>query len=102
MPELPEVETMRRGIEPIVGSRIRSVSRPLCDRRPIQITPSVELIEQRVQDKTIVAIGRRGKRVLIKLDDQQTIVIEPRMTGLVLLVAPPTTETSESTCQVVV
>jgi len=92
MPELPEVETMRRGILPIIGSCIGSVSRPPCERRPIQITPAVESIHQLVQGKTIVAIGRRGKRVLINLDDQQTIVIEPRMMGLVLLVAPPTTE----------
>jgi len=92
MPELPEVETMRRGIQPIVGCRIRSVSRTPCERRPIQITPAIELIHQRVRGKTIASIGRRGKRVLIQLDDQQTIVIEPRMTGLVLLVAPPTTE----------
>jgi formamidopyrimidine-DNA glycosylase len=92
MPELPEVETMRRGIEPIIGSRIRSVSRPPCQRRPIQISPTVDVIHQRITGKSILGIGRRGKRVLIQLDDLHTIVIEPRMTGLVLLVAPPTTD----------
>lgn len=92
MPELPEVETMRRGLEPIVGSRIRSVSRPPCTRRPILISPPVEQMDELVKDRTIDAIGRRGKRVLLQLDDGQTIVIEPRMTGLVLLAEPPTSE----------
>lgn len=92
MPELPEVETMRRGIEPIVGSRIRSVSRPPCERRPIQITPTVEAISERMRGKRIVSIGRRGKRILINLEGEHSLVIEPRMTGLVLLVEPPTTD----------
>jgi formamidopyrimidine-DNA glycosylase len=90
MPELPEVETMRRGIAPIIGSRIASVSRPPCERRPIQMTPSVELIDKSVRGKRIVQIGRRGKRILIEMEDGQLMVIEPRMTGLMLLVEPPT------------
>lgn len=92
MPELPEVETMRRGIEPIVGSRIQSVCRPPCERRPIQMTPSVEEIDARLRGKQIVAVGRRGKRILLETEDQQAVVIEPRMTGLILLVEPPTTD----------
>ena len=36
--------------------------------------------------------GPRGKRVVIELDTGDRIVIEPRMTGLVLLAAPPTQE----------
>ncbi|MGV3486125.1 MAG: bifunctional DNA-formamidopyrimidine glycosylase/DNA-(apurinic or apyrimidinic site) lyase [Planctomycetaceae bacterium] len=92
MPELPEVETMRRGIEPIVGSRIGAVTRPPCQRRPIQIHPSVESIDASVRGKRIARIGRRGKRILIEIEDGQVIVVEPRMTGLMLLVEPPTLE----------
>jgi formamidopyrimidine-DNA glycosylase len=92
MPELPEVETMRRGIEPIVGSCIESVLRPPCERRPIQISPCVEAINEQVYGKRIVNVGRRGKRILIDIEGELTLVIEPRMTGLVLLVEPPTTE----------
>ncbi len=42
-----------------------------------------------MRGKQIVNVGRRGKRVMIELEDAQTIVIEPRMTGLVLLADPP-------------
>ncbi|WP_146400029.1 bifunctional DNA-formamidopyrimidine glycosylase/DNA-(apurinic or apyrimidinic site) lyase [Planctomycetes bacterium CA13] len=90
MPELPEVETMRRGILPIVGSRIESAVRPPCSRRPILLTPRIDTFNRRLQGKKIVDIGRRGKRVMVEIEDSLTIVIEPRMTGLVLLSDPPT------------
>lgn len=89
MPELPEVETMRRGILPIVGQRIESAERPRCRLRPILIQPRIDAFTRRVRDRTIVAVQRRGKRILIELDDRQWVVIEPRMTGLVLLTDPP-------------
>lgn len=92
MPELPEVETMRRGVLPIVGSRITAAERPACRLRPILLRPRIDAFDRRVKGKTITAIERRGKRVMIVLDDQQTIVIEPRMTGLVLLADPPNQE----------
>ncbi|WP_145168410.1 bifunctional DNA-formamidopyrimidine glycosylase/DNA-(apurinic or apyrimidinic site) lyase [Rubripirellula lacrimiformis] len=92
MPELPEVETMRRGVLPIVGSRIESVERPPCLRRPILMKPRIDAIDRRLQGKQITDIGRRGKRVMVGIEDGQVIVIEPRMTGLVLLADPPTTD----------
>ncbi|TWT53211.1 Formamidopyrimidine-DNA glycosylase [Rubripirellula amarantea] len=92
MPELPEVETMRRGILPILGCRITSAERPACTRRPILLQPRIDAFDRRVRDRVVVNVGRRGKRVTIHLDDSQTIVIEPRMTGLVLLAEPPTTD----------
>jgi formamidopyrimidine-DNA glycosylase len=92
VPELPEVETMRRGILPIVGSQIVSVEKPQCLRRPILIQPRIDALDRRARGRTIHAVGRRGKRVLVELDDGQMIVIEPRMTGLVLLTDPPTAE----------
>ncbi len=92
MPELPEVETMRRGILETVGATIESADCPPCPRRPILMEPAIKDFDARVQGRTIEAINRRGKRVLIELDDDQVIVIEPRMTGLVLITAPPTRE----------
>ena len=89
MPELPEVETMRRGVLPVVGSRIDLAERPPCKCRPILFYPRIDAFNRRVQGKTIDSVGRRGKRVMIQLDDAQVIVIEPRMTGLVLLADPP-------------
>lgn len=90
MPELPEVETMCRGIAGVVGSRVVDVQRPPCDRRPILITPDLATFADRTIGHPIVRIGRRGKRVLLYFDDAQVIVIEPRMTGLVLVAGPPT------------
>jgi len=90
LPELPEVETMRRGLLPIVGSRIESAQRPPCERRPILLTPRIDAFDRRVRGKKIAEVGRRGKRVMLWIEDGQVIVIEPRMTGLVLLADPPT------------
>ena len=89
MPELPEVETMRRGLLPVVGSRIAKAECPPCKLRPIQVEPAIHALNRRVREQRITAIGRRGKRVMIHLSNDQTIVIEPRMTGLVLLADPP-------------
>lgn len=89
MPELPEVETMCRGIAPIVGQRILSVDQPAIDCRPCLIDPDAATMHKRLSGKTVVAIERRGKRVMIRLDDQSRLVIEPRMSGLVLLADPP-------------
>ncbi|MDG2220448.1 MAG: bifunctional DNA-formamidopyrimidine glycosylase/DNA-(apurinic or apyrimidinic site) lyase [Rubripirellula sp.] len=92
MPELPEVETMRRGVLPTVGSQIVAIERPPCLRKPISIRPRIDALDRRTRGRRVASIGRRGKRVLLELDDQQLIVIEPRMTGLVLLADPPTTD----------
>jgi formamidopyrimidine-DNA glycosylase len=89
MPELPEVETMCRGVLAAVGSRIASAERPPCLRRPILFRPRIDAFDRRVRGRRIDAVDRRGKRVMIRLEDRQTIVIEPRMTGLVLLADPP-------------
>jgi formamidopyrimidine-DNA glycosylase len=89
MPELPEVETMRRGIATIVGSRICDVRRPPSKLRAIQIKPRLDVFRRRVVGRTIAGLGRAGKRVLVELDSAERIVIEPRMTGRVLLAEPP-------------
>jgi len=89
MPELPEVETMRRGILPILGSRIENVVQPPCKLRPILMEPKIRSFAKKTIGRQIVRVGRRGKRVMIELEDANTIVIEPRMTGLVLLADPP-------------
>lgn len=92
MPELPEVETMRRGVLPIVGSKITSVERPECKCRPILLKPRIDRFQKRVDGTKIVAIDRLGKRVVIRLSSTEAIVLEPRMTGLVLLADPPSIE----------
>jgi formamidopyrimidine-DNA glycosylase len=92
MPELPEVETMRRGILGIIGSRIEDVARVACRRRPIAITPRIDRFRRRTVGRVIRSVGRVGKRVVVRLDSGDAIVLEPRMTGLVLVADPPTRE----------
>jgi formamidopyrimidine-DNA glycosylase len=92
VPELPEVETMRRGILSIVGSGIAAVERPRCKKRPISISPQISALNRRLVGRTVTAVERLGKRVIIVLDSSDRLVIEPRMTGLVLLADPPTIE----------
>ena len=89
MPELPEVETMRRGIRSIVGSRIDSIEFPRSRCKPIRLTPGRRALRRRVVNRTIQSVDRIAKRVLVRLDSDDTIVFEPRMTGLVLLCDPP-------------
>ena len=89
MPELPEVETMCRGIAGVVGSTIRDVQRLTCDLKPIRVEPRPDRFRSRVVGRQISQIGRVGKRVIVHLDNQDAIVFEPRMTGLVLVTKPP-------------
>ena len=91
MPELPEVETMCRGVAQVVGCRIVGIVRPECKLKPITITPALAVFRRRAVGRTIEQVGRIGKRVVLRLDGSRgdSIVIEPRMTGLVLLAEPP-------------
>lgn len=89
LPELPEVETMRRGILGVVGSRIARVEKLRCPRKPIQFLPRSDAFNRRAAGQTIIAVGRVGKRVVVRLESDDRIVLEPRMTGLVLLADPP-------------
>ncbi|MEX0610533.1 MAG: bifunctional DNA-formamidopyrimidine glycosylase/DNA-(apurinic or apyrimidinic site) lyase [Pirellulales bacterium] len=92
MPELPEVETMRRGILGIIGSRIEDVERVACRRRPIAIAPRIDRFRRRAVGCVIRDVDRVGKRVVVRLDSADAIVLEPRMTGLVLVAEPPSRE----------
>ena len=90
MPELPEVETMVRGIRPHVeGRKIEAVKRCGCRFRPISIRPRFESLAKRLAGQTIEGVGRLGKRVVLSISGGSAVVIEPRMTGLMLLSDPP-------------
>ena len=92
LPELPEVETMRRGVLGVVGSRVESAEKPACSLRPILLQPRIDALNRRLRGRKILRVGRRGKRVVIEFEGDQFLVIEPRMTGLVLLADPPDRE----------
>ena len=90
MPELPEVETMVRGIRQHVAGRvIEDVLRPRCVCRPIAIRPDYRRLRRACRGRRIDAVDRLAKRVLLRLDSGEVIAIEPRMTGLMLVTDPP-------------
>lgn len=84
MPELPEVETTRRGIEPhVCGRRIaKIVIRDARLRWPI----ATRLPEQ-AEDCQIIAVQRRAKYLLFRLDNNATLILHLGMSGSLRLVA---------------
>ncbi|MGY8768421.1 MAG: bifunctional DNA-formamidopyrimidine glycosylase/DNA-(apurinic or apyrimidinic site) lyase [Pirellulales bacterium] len=92
MPELPEVETMRRGVLGVVGATIADVKRPPCRKKPIRITPAMGTFKRKLLGKQIADVARVGKRVVLVLDDDSRVIMEPRMTGIVLIADPPTVD----------
>ncbi len=71
MPELPEVETTRRGIEPhISGQRITKMD----IRQPKLRWPIPEHLAQTVKGLTVLATKRRAKYLLIELGKRNTLV----------------------------
>ena len=97
MPELPEVETMRRGLAGIAGARIIAAEFPRSRVRPLSIRPRPAALRPRLTGRTIAAVLRRGKRIVLELAgtapaDTRWLAIEPRMTWLMLVTDPPTPE----------
>ncbi len=83
---------MRRGVLGVVGARIESVERSACRRKPIAVVPRIDHFRRRTVGRVIRAVDRVGKRIVLRLDSDDAIVIEPRMTGLVLVADPPDPE----------
>src|SRR5512134_2405341 len=83
MPELPEVETVRRQLEPeLVGRRLERVS--ILDARLTRPEPP-RSVERAVSGRTVESVERRGKYLLIGLEGDRTLAIHLRMTGNLLL-----------------
>ncbi len=78
MPELPEVETVRRGLEPIlVGNAFARVEQ----RRPDLRFPLPKRFGERLSGRKIEALDRRAKYLLARLDDGEVLVMHLGMTG---------------------
>jgi formamidopyrimidine-DNA glycosylase len=83
MPELPEVETVRRGLEAlVVGRRIDRVE--VSGLRTVRRT-SPEAVVAGLRGATIAAAGRRGKYLLCPLDNGHLLVVHLRMSGQLVL-----------------
>ncbi len=78
MPELPEVETVRRGLQPVLeGARIVRVEA----RRPDLRFPFPAKFAQRLTGKTITALGRRAKYLTMHLDGGPVLICHLGMSG---------------------
>lgn len=78
MPELPEVETVRRGLEPwIEGATIDKVTL----NRPDLRFPFPKDLQSALEGQKIVSVGRRAKYLLIGLSNGKTVLSHLGMTG---------------------
>ena len=83
MPELPEVETIRRQLEPeLRGRRIESAE--VLDQRWTRPVPPAE-VEQALAGRLIEQVERRGKYLVLRLDGGRSLAMHLRMTGNLLL-----------------
>ncbi len=78
MPELPEVETVRRGLTPVlVGKRLARV----VTYRPDLRVALPEGLAQRLTGRRVVALGRRSKYLLWHFDDATVLIVHLGMSG---------------------
>lgn len=88
MPELPEVETVRRGLEPaMAGATFTAVDQ----RRPDLRFAFPTSFAERLRGRRISALGRRAKYLLVRLDGDETLVMHLGMSGR-FTVHPPGAE----------
>jgi len=79
MPELPEVETIRRGLEQKVkGKRIERLM--VRNEKSVKTPPSSEFV-QKIQGKVFSQMHRRGKYLILGLDSGDSLVLHLGMTG---------------------
>lgn len=82
MPELPEVETVRRGLAPhLEGRRLIHVEA----RRPDLRWPLPVDFAQRLQGRMVVALRRRAKYLLAELEDGTVLIAHLGMSGRMLI-----------------
>ncbi len=87
MPELPEVETIRRELAfRIEGRKIERAVIPPDPKgcRVIRRCPSRPKFLRRLAGRTIRSVGRRGKYLLLDLDDGRTLILHLGMSGQLL------------------
>ncbi len=84
MPELPEVETVVRGLRPILmGRAIVRVDSTAAPATSIVVSPSLPggTLEEVLPGRTVLGINRRGKNILISLSGDLTLWVHLKMTG---------------------
>ena len=86
MPELPEVETVRRGISPVMeGVQIADVH----VNRPDLRWPFPDRMAERLKGRHVTNVRRRSKYILVDLDSGETLLIHLGMSGRILISGDP-------------
>ncbi len=89
MPELPEVETIRRQLAPLVEGRVVARLDIADPRWCLPLAP--DAILDAVQGRRVERLARRGKYLVWELEDEAFLLMHLRMTGTLLYDAPPGT-----------
>lgn len=88
MPELPEVETVRRGLsQAIIGKTVADVE----VRAPKIFANIGGLIEDKLVGAQVIAVERRAKILLIRLSNDWTLAVHLKMTGQLVVAQPEMT-----------
>ncbi len=88
MPELPEVETIKRELLPRIRGRV--INRVLVRRREIIGFPTLLRFKRSLLGRKITGGERRGKYLILKLDDGKRLVFHLKLSGRLLLVSSGT------------
>lgn len=88
MPELPEVETIRRDLEKeIVGRKVKAVE--VTGTRTVRRHASAAELQGRVEGRTVSAVRRAGKYLLVDLSGGDVLVVHLGMSGQLLRAPGP-------------
>ena len=79
MPELPEVETVRRGLAELLPGRV--VARVVVFDSPKSFPNAPAAVEQFLYGARVAAVRRRAKVLMIDLDTRYSLVVHLKMTS---------------------
>ncbi len=86
MPELPEVETVRRGLEPVMAGEV--IARAEVNRPDLR-WPLPERMAERLTGQRVLRLGRRSKYILADLESGETLIVHLGMSGRMLISGDP-------------
>ena len=92
MPELPEVETVRRGLLPAMEGQI--ITRAQVNRPDLR-WPFPKKMAERLTGKRVENLGRRSKYLLVGLSSGETLIVHLGMSGRMQISHPPHPETQK-------